>query len=61
MITAIFYGLVCVLLLRWIVWGTTRLFEQEEEELYRMCSDVSQDGPPDARLLSCLIRNGLSE
>ena len=61
MITAIFYGLIGVLLLRWVIWGTTRLFEQDKEELDRMCSDVSQEGPPDARLLSCLIRSGLSE
>ena len=61
MITAIIYGLVCVLLLRWIIWGTTRLFEQEEKELYRLCCEGLKDGQDEARLLSCLLHNGLSE
>ena len=60
MITAIFYGLLCVLLLRWVIWGTLRLFEQEEE-LNRLCSDGLQESQDEARLLSCLLHSGLSE
>jgi len=58
--TAIIYGLPCVLLLRWVIWGTTRLFEQEWE-LDHICNDEFQDSQVEARRLECLLRNGLSE
>ena len=60
MLTAIIYGLPCVLLLRWMIWGTTRLFEQEME-LDHMCSAGFQESQDEARLLTCLLHNGLSE
>ena len=31
MVTAIIFGFHCILLLRWIIWETTRCFEQEWE------------------------------
>ena len=61
MITTIINSLICVLLLRWIIFGTTKLFAQEKEELYRMCRDGLQENQNDAALLSCLLHNGLSE
>ena len=60
MITAIIYGLACVLLLRWIIWGTTSLFEQEWE-LDHICNAGLQDSQDEARLIRCLLHNGLSE
>ena len=60
MITAIISGLLCILLLRWVIWGTTRLFEQEEA-LDQLCSDGQQESQDETRLLSCLLHNGLSE
>jgi hypothetical protein len=60
MMTAIIYGLFCVLLLRWIIWETTRLFEQEWE-LDHVCNTGLQDGQDETRRLKCLLRNGLSE
>ena len=60
MITAIIYGLPCVLLLRWIIWETTGLFEQEWE-LDHICNAGLQDSQDEARLLKCLLHNGLSE
>ncbi|MGD9307676.1 MAG: hypothetical protein PVG51_00980 [Desulfosarcina sp.] len=60
MIAAILYGLPCVLLLRWIIWGTTRLFEQEWE-LDHICNSGLRDSQDEARVLKCLLHNGLSE
>ena len=60
MITAIFYGLVCVLLLRWVIWGTNSLFDHAED-LNQLCSDGLHERHDEAGLLSCLLRNGLSE
>jgi len=60
MLTAIFHGLLGVLLLRWVIWGTTRLFEQEGASDY-ICSGGFQEGQDEARLLTCLLHNGLSE
>jgi hypothetical protein len=60
MMTAIIYGLFCVLLLRWIIWETTRLFEQDWE-LDHICNAGLQDNKDEARLLKCLLHNGLSE
>ena len=60
MMPAIIHGLACVLLLRWIIWGTTKLFEQEWE-LDHICSVGLQDGQDEAQLLKCLLHNGLSE
>ena len=60
MIIAIIYGLLCVLLLRWVIWGTLRLFEQEEE-LYQLRSERPEDSQEEARLLSHWLHNGLSE
>ena len=60
MLTAIFYGFACVLLLRWIMWGTTRLFEQEWE-LDHICNAGPQDNHDEAKLMKCLLHNGLSE
>jgi len=60
MITAIIYGLPGVLLLRWIIWGTTRLFEQEWE-LDHICNAELQDSQDEAGLIECLLHNGLSE
>ena len=60
MITAIIYGLACVLLLRWIIWGTTKLFEQEWE-LDHICNAGHLDRQDEARLIKCLLHNGLSE
>ena len=60
MLTAIIYGLACVLLLRWIVWGTTRLFEQEWA-MDHICKAGRQAGQDEARLINCLLHNGLSE
>ncbi len=60
MITAIFYGLVGVLLLRWVIWGTNSLFDQAED-LNQMCSDGLHERHDQARVLSCLLRSGLSE
>ena len=59
MITAIFYGLLCVLLLRWIIWGTLRLFEQEEP--IRLHRDRLKENQEEARLLSHWLHSGLSE
>ena len=60
MITAMIYGLLCVLLLRWIIWETTRPFEQEWE-LDHICNAGHQESQDEARLLTCLLHNGLSE
>ena len=60
MITAISYGLACVLLLRWIIWGTTRLFAREWE-LDHVCNAWQRDRQGEARLIKCLLHNGLSE
>lgn len=60
MIIAIIYGLLCILLLRWVIWGTLRLFEQEEE-LDQLYSDGPQEGQDEATVLSWLLHNGLSE
>ena len=60
MITAIINGLLGVLLLKWIIWGTTRLFEQEGMSDH-ICSAGLQEGQDEARLLTCLLHNGLSE
>jgi hypothetical protein len=60
MIAAIMYGLPCVLLLRWIIWETTRLFEQEWE-LDHICNSDLQDSRDEERVLKCLLHNGLSE
>jgi len=60
MMTAIIYGLPCVLLLKWIIWETTRLFEQEWE-LDHICNVRPQDSQEEARLLKYLLHNGLSE
>ena len=60
MITAIINGLACVLLLRWIIWGTTKLFEREWE-LDHICNAGLQDGQDEARRIKCLLHNGLSE
>lgn len=60
MITAIIYGFTCVLLLRWIIWETTRPFAQEWE-LDHICNTGLQDSQGEARLLKCLLHNGLSE
>ncbi len=60
MITAIIYGLVSVLLLRWIIWGTTRLFEQEWE-LDHICNAGLRDSQDETRRIKCLLHNGLSE
>jgi hypothetical protein len=60
MITATFYGLLCVLLLRWVMWGTLRLFEQEEE-LNQLCSDRPQESQEKEKPLSHWLHNGLSE
>ena len=57
MLTAIFYGLACVLLLRWIMWGTTRLFEQEWE-LDHICNAGLQNSRDEAKLMKCLLHNG---
>ena len=60
MITATFYGLLCVLLLRWVIWGTLRLFEQEEQPNH-LCSDSLKQSQEEARLMSDWLHNGLSE
>ena len=60
MIAAIIYGLACVLLLRWIIWGTTRLFEQEWE-LDHVCNAGLQDNQNKSKLIRCLLHSGLSE
>lgn len=60
MITAIIFGIPCILLLRWIIWETTRPFEQEWE-LNHVCNTGLQDSPNEAMLLKCLLHNGLSE
>ncbi|MGV7224107.1 MAG: hypothetical protein ACQ9MH_21610 [Nitrospinales bacterium] len=60
MITAMIFGLPCVLLLRWIIWETTRPFEQEWE-LDHFCNAGHQESQDEARLLTCLLHNGLSE
>ena len=60
MIVAIMYGLPCVLLLKWIIWGTTSLFEQEWE-MDHVCNAGLQDSRDEARLIGCLLHNGLSE
>lgn len=60
MIIETFYGFLWVLLLRWVIWGTLRLFESDEE-LNQLCGDGLQESQDEDRLLSCLLRNGLSE
>ena len=60
MINTIIHGLVCVLLLRWMIWGTTRLFEQEEV-VDHICYSGLQESQDEAKLLTCLLHNGLSE
>jgi hypothetical protein len=60
MITAIIFGLPCVLLLRWIIWGTIRPFEQEWE-LDHICNAEHQESQDEEKLLTCLLHNGLSE
>ena len=60
MMASIIYGLSFVLLLRWIIWGTTRLFEQEWE-LDHICNSGIQESQDEARRLICLLHNGLSE
>ena len=60
MITAIVFGLACVLMLRWIIWGTTRLFAREWE-MDHVCNAGLQDNQDEARRMKCLLHNGLSE
>ena len=60
MLIAIFYGITCVLLLRWIMWGTTRLFEQEWE-FDHICNAGPQNSRDEAKHMKYLLRNGLSE
>ena len=60
MITAIIYGLAGVLLLRWIIWGTTRLFGQQWE-VDHICNAGLQGRQDEASLMKCLLHNGLSE
>ena len=60
MIIETFYGFLWVLLLRWVIWGTLRLFKQDEE-LNQLCGDGLQESQDEARRLSCLLHNGLSE
>ena len=60
MITATFYGLLCILLLRWVIWGTLRLFEREEQ-LNQMCSHKPEENQEQVRLMSYWLHNGLSE
>jgi hypothetical protein len=60
MITATFYGLLCVLLLRWVIWGTLRLFEQEEQ-LNQLYGDRLDESHKEAKPMSYWLHNGLSE
>ena len=60
MVTATFYGLLSVLLLRWVIWGTLRLFEPREE-LNQFCSDRLKENQEEAKSLSRWLHNGLSE
>jgi hypothetical protein len=60
MLTAIIYGLPCILLFRLMIWITTWHFEQEWE-LDHVCRAGLQVGQDEARLLTCLLHNGLSE
>ena len=60
MITAIIYGLLCVLLLRWVIWITLRLLEQEEEP-EQWCRNGLKDSQDESKFLSCLLHSGLSE
>jgi hypothetical protein len=60
MITAIIFGIPCILLLRWIILETTRPFEQEWE-LDHICNTEHQDSQDEMMLLTCLTHNGLSE
>ena len=60
MMITIIYGLTAVLLLRWIIWGTTRLFEHEWESDH-ICKAGLNDSQDEAKLMKCLLHNGLSE